>query len=102
MAPPELPAVKLTTYARERLQELNLPRAAMLAAYTAMYIDLPITASIYRIQRRDPAAPNRFFCDHRIIDRGRRKVLWLLVGDAGWPDLLWVTDVFLVDGGPVS
>jgi hypothetical protein len=99
--PASPPRARLTTTAQEELLKAGFSRAALVAALTAIHVHMPATASVYRQHRRIPGRPHLFSYDQRIIDQGRVRTLWLVVGDAGWPNLLWVVDLFVVDGPTV-
>jgi hypothetical protein len=93
--------VRLTTSAREAFGQAGLPRNRLLAALTAIHEDLPREAEGVR-EERVPGTPGCFVWRHSFVSGGQNWSLVCHVGDAGWPTLLWVVSVFIVEGGPVG
>ena len=98
MTPSHLPRVLLTSCAKEQLGKVDLSRSGLVVAMTAIHVSLPAMASRYRNTHRLPRGKSGFVYRQNIRDGERARKLVLVVGDAGWPDLLWVVDLFVVDG----
>jgi hypothetical protein len=93
---PPRPRVKYTSEVAGRLrQEVRNRRRRVIQAVTAILEDLPREASGF-IDAQAPAGyPSTCFIWPRVFLDG--ETLWRLdciVSKAGWPDLLWVVDVF--------
>jgi hypothetical protein len=91
---PRRPRVKLTSEAQARLrQELQDSRDRIIQAMNAVTIDLPREANGL-LDAVAPGFPNQFHWSHDFLFQGALWTLDCLVSKAGWPDILWITDVF--------
>ncbi len=94
--PPPRPRVKLTSEVAGRLhEEVHNRRTRIIQAVTAILEDLPREAAGLLDTRPPAGYPNTCFLWPRVFLDG--EILWRLdciVSKAGWPNLLWVVDVF--------
>ena len=95
------PRVRVVSSLSAALGALGLPRNVVVAALATIHVLLPVDAAGARTNRV-PGMPNAFYYDRTLQAAGRPVRLRFTVGDAGWPDLLWVVAVEQVQGGPLE
>jgi hypothetical protein len=92
------PRVKWTSSARERVkEEVRGVRARLLQVFTVIDQDLPREAGRYLDAVSPPRYPNCFTWSREAAEGGRLYRIDYIVGKTGWPDVLWVVDVFVRD-----
>src|SRR4051794_8779705 len=92
------PQIRIVSSLSAAIGSLGLPRNVVVAALASIHVLLPVDAASAR-SNRVPGMPNAFYYDRILEASGRPVRLRFTVGDAGWPDLLWVVAVELVQGG---
>lgn len=95
------PHVRVVSSLSASLGALGLPRNVMVAALATIHALLPADAATARANRV-PGLQHAFFYDRILEADGRPVRLRFTVGDAGWPDLLWVVAVERIEGGPLD
>ena len=94
--PPPTPRVKITSEVAGRLrEEVHNRRRRIIQAVTAMVEDLPREAAGFLDAQPPAGYPGTCFLWPKVFLDG--ETLWRLdciVSKTGWPELLWVVDVF--------
>jgi hypothetical protein len=95
MQPPPRPRVKLTSEVVPRIrEEPGNRRTRLLQALNALYEDLPREAGGLLDAQPPAGHPNCFEWTRVFLDGETFWSLHCIVSKAGWPRLLWVTEVF--------
>jgi hypothetical protein len=94
--PPPRPRTKYTSEVAGRLrEEVGNRRRRIIQAVTAIHEDLPREAGAFLDAQPPAGYPNTCFPWPKVFLDGQ--TLWRLeciVSKTGWPELLWVVDVF--------
>ncbi len=93
---PAMPQVKITSEVTGRLrEEVHNRRSRIIQAMTAILQDLPREAGGFLDAQPPAGFPSTCFLWPRVFLDG--DTLWrmdCIVSKAGWPEVLWVIDVF--------
>jgi hypothetical protein len=94
--PPQRPKLKITTEAKRKLpQEVHNKRTRIIKALTTILEDLPREAAGLLDTRPPAGYPNTcFLWPSTFLDDESLWHLDCIVSKTGWPNLLWVVDVF--------
>ena len=88
------PKINLASSLREKFHVYGLSRTDTVKALAAIYGVLPLVAAQER-SNRVPGREHEFYYRYRLGTGAHARDLYFIVADAGWPDQLWVTNLFV-------
>jgi hypothetical protein len=95
MQPPQRPKAKFTSEAKHRLhEETGNRRRRLIQALNAIDQDLPREPGRFLDAQPPAGYPNCFEWSRVFLDGETFWCLYCIVSKTGWPDVLWVTEVF--------